>query len=1125
MNCTEALITPSSIQNNAVSVTCIPQKLTTLMSVTQTVTNQPCVTRSNEAKGGGDQADFVLPVSQLHLSPDQLIAIRKQLAASLSHVQELESQVRTIPLLHEKIAELNMSLSKQKVLTEELEHRLSMLHRHTGDKLVDQTYNSQWSVSNASQSIFTFPCPHCTKVMTMRLGNNSLLISSSTDDIRTTPNQNIHRDCSSAGNNHLILTSASFDRFIHPIAKRPHNCTSGFLADLTTYIQINKLFRKQCFDSERLSEFVHYCQFSEWEKVLKMLHIINPLFLPLPSPPSASDLHLSGQSPLSIDKATNTEVNLISFTNPVSSHTQSELRRSLWNPLPRIGSSRAVTAQKNALSLSVCSSKESILIVDRQISRPPLRIGQFCLTSQQLLQAPDMLKSTCNWAVPVNDNVRCAFMCVYFTPRILATVLQMIGAHYLPCAMQENKIRLWSTWQLKGNKRKPIHNSWINETKSNSTGRRITLRKQPNLSASLWTTDWTVNDQLWRIADSSKLPRIVYTSPLHRSLTHSITETTEELVVAELEEIFSALPLSTEGDSVRPSRLTMHQRCSSLRQTTSCSKHFHQDVKSEVCSPTRCMLTYGFANLRVHSPKLTPTNLASNTITKTFLSTKTKNTDHEVVESAASGNQSTSPSKTNNKANDPASSPKVKAFEEECFTTTTDSPTTVEPSAEEMQVTSPIDSTLGDIDGDANPSEAQTPVLETVSISAGLTSHRRKVYTHRLRVIASCGLLRSRPNSVETGTSQTIAAEDTTPEHKDKSVQKKISTTELPCNMSSWDRVKKLKPKKMEPPKITLQMNDSHESVAQATTEPGKESSTQSVTGSVSVAFLAACQTFAAWLEDSTNITSKAMNEATCTVRTIWFAITSRPTANEHQVEEHIKALQSLPACPIERVVNMVDSKGNTALHYAVSNGRWLVVGTLLSSCPNIDVDKFNQAGYTPSMLAAVVPDQPITPEEVDALEQMLSRAKLSLTSSTPQRQSVLMLAAMHGRASLVHRLVQMHNAPINQKDADGSTALMAATEHNRSNVVRILLYQSGIDAELKDNDGCTALDIALARKHHEIALMLYAKVKMQKLTPRHTLRKSVDTFESFPKCHPMGERCSRKNIHRGHRNPGDQLI
>ncbi|KAF7261382.1 hypothetical protein EG68_01294 [Paragonimus skrjabini miyazakii] len=1082
MNCTEPLIIPSGIQNNAVSVTCIPQKLTTLMSVTQTVTTQPCVACLNEAKGGGDQVDFVPPVNQIHLSPDQLIAIREQLAASLTHVQELESQVRTIPLLHEKIAELNISLSKQKVLTEELEHRLATLHPHTGDVLVNQTDYSQWSVSNTSQNIFTFPCPNCTKVMNMRLGNNSLLISNSNGDMKTISNQNVHRDCSDVGNNHVILTSTPFDRFINPITKGPHNCTSRFLADLTKYIQINKLFRKQCFDSERLSEFVHYCQSSEWEKLLKMLHVISPLFLPLPSPPSALDLHLSQQSTLSMDKATNTEVNLISFTNPVNNRIQSEGRRSFWNPLPRTGFSRAVTAQKNALSLCVCPSKESILIVDRQISRPPLRIGRFCLTSQQWFQAPDLLNSTCNWAVTINDNVRCAFTCVCFTSHILASVLRMITAHYLPCAIQENRILLWSAWQSKGNKRKPIHNSWTSDTKSNSIGRRITLRKPPNLSTSAWITDWTMGGQIWRMADSSRLRRIVCTRPLHRSLTHSITETTEELVVAELEEIFSALPPYTEGNSARPNRLAMHPRCSSLRQTTSCSK---QDVKSELCSPTRCMLTYGFANLLVHSSKLAPTNLASSTITKTFVSTNAKNTNHEKVKSTDNGNQSKSPNKTNTKTNDGNSLPKERAFEEESFITTTDFPTNVKSSAEEMQAISPVDSKLCNVDRDANPSEEQTPVFDTVSISAGVTSNRRKIYSHRLRVIASCGLLRSRSNSAETGTSQTIAAEDTTPEQKDKSVQKKISTPDLPCNMSSWDRVKKLKPRKLEPPKIALQITGSQESVDQATTEPGKESSTQSLTGSVSVAFLAACQTFAAWLEDSTNITSKAMNEATCTVRTIWFAITSRPTANAHQVEEHIKALQCLPACPIERVVNMVDLKGNTALHYAVSNGRWLVVGILLSSCPNIDVDKFNQAGYTPSMLAAVVPEQPTTPEEIDALEQMLSRAKLSLTSSTPQRQSVLMLAAIHGRASLVQRLVQMHNAP----------------------------------------DGCTALDIALARKHHEIALMLYAKVKMQKLTPRHTLRKSVDTFESFPKCQPMGDRFSRKNIHRGHRNPGDQLI
>ncbi|KAA3679491.1 uncharacterized protein DEA37_0007928, partial [Paragonimus westermani] len=918
MNCMEALITPSVIQNSAISVTCFPQKLTTLISETQTVTNQPHVARSNEAKSGGDQADFVLPVSQVHLSPDQLIAIREKLAASLVHVQELESQVRTIPLLHEKITELNMNLTRQKVLTEQLEHRLSTLSRHIGEQPVTQNNNNQWSVFNVSQDEFNFPCPNCTKVMNMRLGNDSLLISNSPEDMKTTPNENGQRDRSDAGNNRVILTSVPFNRFIHPLAKEPHNCTSRFLADLTEYIQINKLFRKQCFDSGRLSEFVQYCQSGEWEKLLKMLHVINPLFLPLPSPPSASDLHFPEQTTLLIDKATNTELNLILSTNPASTRVYSELRRSLWNPLPHTGYSRAVANQNTALSLSICSSKESIPIVDRRISRPPLRIGRLCLTTQ-LLQAPDLLKSTSNWAFPINDNVRCAFTCVYFTPHMLASVLRMVNVRHLPCAMQENRIRLWSEWQLNGNKRKSTQSSWIGETKSTSISRGITLGKPSNWSASAWITDCTVSGQPRWIADSSKPRRFVCTSPLHRSLTHSITETTEELVIAELEEIFSALPPQTESDIARPNLLTMHPRCSSL-------KHSHYDVNSELCSPTKCVFTYGLANHRVHSSKLTPTNLAPNT-TKTFLSTNAKNTGHETVKSTNTGTQSMSSSKTKS-------------------------------SAGEMQVISPVDNKSRAIDGDANPSEEQIPVLETRSISAGVSSYSRKVYSHGFRIIAPCGLLRSRLNLTETGAGQTTATGVMASEHEDKPSQKKISTTDLPCHMSSWDRVKKLKPKNSDPPRITSQMDNSHEPISQAMREPEKESSTQPVTGSVSVEFLAACQTIAAWLEDSTNITSKAMNEATCTVRTIWFAITSRPTVNEHQVKEHIKALQRIPACPIERVINMVDLKGNTALHYAVSNGRWLVVGTLLSSCPNIDVDKFNKAGYTPSMLAAVVSDQ-----------------------------------------------------------------------------------------------------------------------------------------------------------------------
>ncbi|CAH8432123.1 unnamed protein product [Dicrocoelium dendriticum] len=99
-------------------------------------------------------------------------------------------------------------------------------------------------------------------------------------------------------------------------------------------------------------------------------------------------------------------------------------------------------------------------------------------------------------------------------------------------------------------------------------------------------------------------------------------------------------------------------------------------------------------------------------------------------------------------------------------------------------------------------------------------------------------------------------------------------------------------------------------------------------------------------------------NEATDTVRRIWFEVTSGPAAEASRLVAHIEALQCLPACPVDRIVNMVDHTGNTALHYAVCHGRWLVVDALIANCPGIDVDTFNRAGYTPSMLAAVVLDQ-----------------------------------------------------------------------------------------------------------------------------------------------------------------------
>lgn len=48
-------------------------------------------------------------------------------------------------------------------------------------------------------------------------------------------------------------------------------------------------------------------------------------------------------------------------------------------------------------------------------------------------------------------------------------------------------------------------------------------------------------------------------------------------------------------------------------------------------------------------------------------------------------------------------------------------------------------------------------------------------------------------------------------------------------------------------------------------------------------------------------------NHATDVVRRNWFEVTSDPQVNEQRVKAYIKALQGLPSCSIDRIVNMTD--------------------------------------------------------------------------------------------------------------------------------------------------------------------------------------------------------------------------
>ena len=84
-----------------------------------------------------------------------------------------------------------------------------------------------------------------------------------------------------------------------------------------------------------------------------------------------------------------------------------------------------------------------------------------------------------------------------------------------------------------------------------------------------------------------------------------------------------------------------------------------------------------------------------------------------------------------------------------------------------------------------------------------------------------------------------------------------------------------------------------------------------------------------------------------------WFKVSSTKEADPMAVEHFLDQLEQHSPDLLQHVVNFQDANGNTAMHYAVSYGNFDVVSILLDSkC--CDVDRLNNPGYTPVMLAAL---------------------------------------------------------------------------------------------------------------------------------------------------------------------------
>ncbi|XP_058797824.1 KN motif and ankyrin repeat domain-containing protein 2-like isoform X2 [Phymastichus coffea] len=210
-----------------------------------------------------------------------------------------------------------------------------------------------------------------------------------------------------------------------------------------------------------------------------------------------------------------------------------------------------------------------------------------------------------------------------------------------------------------------------------------------------------------------------------------------------------------------------------------------------------------------------------------------------------------------------------------------------------------------------------------------------------------------------------------------------------------------------------------------------------------------------------------------------WFKVSSTAQADPHSVEYYLDQFEQHCSSLLDHVVNLRDSNGNTAMHYAVSHGNFDVVSILLDS-KVCDVNGTNHAGYTPVMLAALVQLRNSTHASV--VKRLFQLADVNVRAKL-HGQTALMLAVSHGRKDMSKLLLDA-GAAVNLQDEDGSTALMCAAEHGHADIVRLLLAHSDCDSSIVDVDGSTALKIAVEAGHAEVGMLLYAHQRASRASP-----------------------------------------
>ncbi|KAM4747275.1 KN motif and ankyrin repeat domain-containing protein 2 [Rhinophrynus dorsalis] len=238
----------------------------------------------------------------------------------------------------------------------------------------------------------------------------------------------------------------------------------------------------------------------------------------------------------------------------------------------------------------------------------------------------------------------------------------------------------------------------------------------------------------------------------------------------------------------------------------------------------------------------------------------------------------------------------------------------------------------------------------------------------------------------------------------------------------------------------------------------------------LSTSLISGCVALQKSLDDPMALTDTEKTVAHNAVLQEWMKILRQKEADPAVIRHHLTVFRAMSPRLLGVIINMADAKGNTAVHYAVSQSNFTVVRQLLETglC---DVNRQNKAGFTPLMLTALAAFR--SDEDIKTVTQMLRLGDVNCRASQAG-QTALMLAVSHGRLDVVRALLEC-GADVNVQDHDGSTALMCACEHGHVDIVSLLLEVPACDVALTDNDGSTALSIALEAGQNDIAMLLYA--------------------------------------------------